>query len=97
MTRMKVEVVYALPRGEDSVRVALAPGATLREAIVASGLLSRHPEIDLRRLKIGVYGRLKPADASAAEGDRIEIYRPLAADPKEARRARAARARNATR
>jgi hypothetical protein len=94
---MKVEVVYALPRGEDSVVLAVAPGATLREAVVASGLLRRHPEIDLARQRIGVYGKLRPADASAAEGDRIEIYRPLAADPKEARRRRVARARRPAR
>jgi hypothetical protein len=94
---MKVEVVYALPRGEDSVVLAVAPGATLRKAVVASGLLRRHPEIDLARQRIGVYGKLRPADASAAEGDRIEIYRPLAADPKEARRRRVARARRPAR
>ena len=97
MARMKVEVVYALPHGEDSVSLAVAPGATLREAIVASGMPGRHPEIDLSRQKIGVYGKLRPAHASAAEGDRIEIYRPLAADPKEARRRRAARARKTAR
>lgn len=94
---MKVEVVYALPRGEDCVVVTVPAGATLREVVVASGLLRRHPEIDLAKQKIGVYGKLRPADASAAEGDRIEIYRPLAADPKEARRRRAARARKAAR
>jgi hypothetical protein len=91
MARISVEVVYALPGAEDPVTVDLAAGATLREAIVASGLLGRHPEIDLERQKIGVYGKVKALQATAADGDRIEIYRPLLVEPKEARRRRAAR------
>ena len=87
---MQVEVVYALPGGEDSVSLEIASGATLRDAILASGLLRRHPEIDLGRQKIGVYGKVKAAEAAAADGDRIEIYRALVVEPKEARRRRAA-------
>jgi putative ubiquitin-RnfH superfamily antitoxin RatB of RatAB toxin-antitoxin module len=90
MARTSVEVVYALPGAEDSARLELAPGATLREAIVASGLLRRHPEIDLNRQKIGVYGKVKAPETAAADGDRIEIYRALLVEPKEARRRRAA-------
>lgn len=91
---MKVEVVYALPGVADCVSVAVEPGTTLREAVVASGIPGRHPQIDLARLRVGVYGRLKPPDAIAAEGDRIEIYRLLAVDPKEARRRRASKRRS---
>jgi putative ubiquitin-RnfH superfamily antitoxin RatB of RatAB toxin-antitoxin module len=88
-----VDVVYALPGAEDAVSVEVAPGATLRDAIVASGLVARHPEIDLDRQKIGVYGTVKAAGAPAAHGDRIEIYRALLVEPKEARRRRAAKKR----
>lgn len=88
---LRVEVVYALPEGEDAVFVDLAPGATALDALRASGLLGRHPEIDLRKVRLGVYGRVVAANAPLADGDRVEIYRPLAVDPKEARRRRALR------
>jgi putative ubiquitin-RnfH superfamily antitoxin RatB of RatAB toxin-antitoxin module len=91
MVRLRVEVVYALPGAEDAVNLEVAPGTTLREAVVASGLIARHPEIDLSRQKIGVHGKVKAADAHAAQGDRIEIYRALLVEPKEARRRRAAK------
>ncbi|HZQ74510.1 MAG TPA: RnfH family protein [Burkholderiales bacterium] len=86
---MRIEVVYAWPGGLDACRVELAAGATLRQAIAASGLLARHPEIDLRRQKCGVFGKLRALDAALREGERVEIYRGLAVDPKEARRRRA--------
>lgn len=91
MAALTVEVVYALPGGEDAVTLSVPRGATLLEAIAASGLLERHAEIDLARQKIGVYGKVRAGDAAARDGDRIEIYRGLALDPKEARRRRAAR------
>jgi hypothetical protein len=90
---LQLEVVYALPGKEDAVSVRLAAGATLGDAVSASGILQRHPELGGAALKIGVYGKLRRLDAAAAEGDRIEIYRPLALDPKEARRRRASRGR----
>lgn len=89
----RVEVVYALPGGEDTVSVALAPGATVRDAVRVSGVLGRHPEIDLKSQALGIHGRVVRADARLAEGDRVEIYRPLALDPKEARRRRARKKR----
>ena len=89
MAAIKVEVVYALGSAADSASVALPERATLREAIAASGILERHPEIDLARQKCGVFGKCRPLDAPLADGDRVEIYRPLALDPKEARRRRA--------
>lgn len=90
---MEIEVVYALPEREDAVRVRLAPGATAADAVEASGILARHPEIDLGRNKLGVYGKVVAPQARLADGDRIEIYRPLALDPKEARRRRALKKR----
>jgi putative ubiquitin-RnfH superfamily antitoxin RatB of RatAB toxin-antitoxin module len=91
MGLLRVEVVYALPGAEDAVSLEVAPGATLRDAIHASGIITRHPEIDLDRHNIGVHGKVKAAEAAAAQGDRIEIYRALLVEPKEARRRRAAR------
>jgi hypothetical protein len=87
----RVEVVYALPEGEDAVLVDLARAPTALDAVRASGLLERHPEIDLRKLKLGVYGKVIAASAPLSDGDRVEIYRPLVLDPKEARRRRALR------
>jgi uncharacterized protein len=93
MGTIRIEVVYALPDGEDAVSVQVAPGASLADAIAASGMLERHPEIDLARNKIGVFGKVVKPDAVVAAGDRVEIYRSLAMDPKEARRRRALRKR----
>ena len=86
---MRVEVVYALPRSHDVVTVELPDGATVAQALVASGMAERHPGIDLSR--VGVFGRAVAPGKSLSEGDRVEIYRPLALDPKEARRRRARR------
>ena len=90
---LTVEVVYALPEAQDAVTLRLAPGATLRDAVVRSGLLERHPEIDLAVQKLGVFGAPAAPDRPLADGDRVEIYRALVMDPKEARRRRAVGAR----
>jgi putative ubiquitin-RnfH superfamily antitoxin RatB of RatAB toxin-antitoxin module len=88
----RVEVVYVLPGGEeDCAFVELPEGRTALDAVRASGVLERHPEIDLQRHRLGIYGRIVAPGAPLAPGDRVEIYRPLAMDPKEARRRRAAR------
>jgi len=85
--------VYALPGVLDAVRVALEEGATVRQAIEASGMLARHPEIEIRNQPLGIHGRrVRPHDA-LADGDRVEVYRRLTADPKQARRERALRRR----
>jgi putative ubiquitin-RnfH superfamily antitoxin RatB of RatAB toxin-antitoxin module len=86
---LTVEVVYALSEAQDAVTLHLPPGATLRDAVVHSGLLERHPEIDLAVQKLGVFGAPAVADRLLADGDRVEIYRALVMDPKEARRRRA--------
>jgi putative ubiquitin-RnfH superfamily antitoxin RatB of RatAB toxin-antitoxin module len=86
---LAVEVVYALAEAQDAVTLQLPPGATLRDAILRSGILERHPEIDLGVQKVGVFGAPAALDRPVADGDRVEIYRSLVMDPKEARRRRA--------
>jgi uncharacterized protein len=88
-----VEVAYARPQEQVVVELELAPGATLRSAIEASGLLQRFAEIDLATAKVGVFGRVRALDDALQPGDRVEIYRPLSADPKDARRERARQSR----
>ena len=67
----------------------MAPGTRVAEAIQSSGILQKYPEIDLKVNKLGIFGKLTKADAVLRDKDRIEIYRPLIADPKEVRRKRA--------
>jgi putative ubiquitin-RnfH superfamily antitoxin RatB of RatAB toxin-antitoxin module len=93
MARLEVEVVYALVDGEDWVRVSVAPGATLLDAVLASGIPARHPELEEAALRLGIHGTLRTAGTPVAAGDRIEIYRPLKVDPNEARRKRARKRR----
>jgi putative ubiquitin-RnfH superfamily antitoxin RatB of RatAB toxin-antitoxin module len=83
---IRVEVVYALPSRQRVERVTAPIGSTAREVIESSELLSQFPEIDLARNRIGIYSRLIELNAVVQEGDRIEIYRPLQADPKSVRR-----------
>jgi len=87
MAAIRVEVVYALPHGADSVELRLPPGATAADAVRASGLVERHPGMNAQA--IGVFGRRVRPETRLADGDRVEIYRPLVLDPKEARRRRA--------
>ena len=86
---INVEVVYALPHEQNLLRLQLPQGATVETAIRESGLLEKYPEIDLARNKLGIFGKLTKADAALRDKDRVEIYRPLIADPKEIRRQRA--------
>lgn len=89
MSEIRVEVVYALPERQYLRTVKLEAGSTVEQAIAASGLLALRKDIDLKSNKVGVYSRpVKLADI-ITDGDRIEIYRPLIADPKELRRQRA--------
>jgi putative ubiquitin-RnfH superfamily antitoxin RatB of RatAB toxin-antitoxin module len=88
MANLKVEVVYALPEGAQSVSLSLPSGATLRDALVASGF-----EVNLEKQAFGIFGKRAALDRPLADGDRVEIYRPLAMDPKEARRRRARKPR----
>lgn len=85
-----VEVAYALPSQQVMVAVDVAPESTVEAAIRESGVLERFPEIDLNENRVGVFGKLAKLSDGLRAGDRIEIYRPLIADPKEVRRRRAA-------
>ena len=93
MASLSVEVVYALPGGEEAVSLKVPAGATALDALRASGLLERHPEIDLARQKIGIYGKVVSRQAPLRDGDRVEVYRPLLVEAKEARRRRVLRKR----
>jgi putative ubiquitin-RnfH superfamily antitoxin RatB of RatAB toxin-antitoxin module len=86
----QVEVAYALSGMQVILPVEVEEGATLRQAIERSGVLNRYPEIDLAVNKVGVFGRLAKLDETLRARDRVEIYRPLIADPKEVRKQRAA-------
>lgn len=88
---LHVQVCYALPNRQTLCDLSIPTGATIQIAILRSGLLQIFPEIDLTTCRVGIHGKLKPLDAALRDGDRIEIYRPLIADPKESRRKRAAK------
>lgn len=85
-----VEVAYALPHKQEVLSVKVKPGATVSQAIEQSGILADFPEIDLASAKVGIFGKQAKLDAALRDKDRIEIYRPLIADPKEIRKKRAA-------
>lgn len=87
---INIEVVYATDTLQDVLKVSLSEGATIQDAIAASGVLKKFPEIDLTANKIGVFAKLVKLDSVLRDRDRIEIYRPLIADPKEVRKQRAA-------
>ena len=84
-----VEVAYALPQKQVILTVSVAEDATVEQAILHSGILEKFPEIDLAQTKVGVFSKLTKLDARLRDKDRVEIYRPLLADPKEVRRKRA--------
>ena len=88
--QIKVEVAYAEPAEQVILEVTVASDATVEEIIKASGILEKFPDIDLAVNKVGVFGKLTKLANTLREGDRIEIYRKLIADPKEVRRQRAA-------
>ncbi|MCR9942978.1 RnfH family protein [Vibrio owensii] len=88
-----VEVVYALPHEQRVFNLVVNNQATVEEIIRQSGVLELYPEIDLKKNKVGVYSRNVRLDATVRDKDRIEIYRPLLADPKEIRRKRAEQAK----
>lgn len=90
---LNIEVAYALPDCQTVLAVKVRPDTTVEEAIAASGMLARHPEIDLAVNKVGVYSRPVKLGDPLHEGDRIEIYRPLIADPREMRKKRADKAK----
>jgi len=86
---LSIEIAYALPQRQELVHVLLPTGSTVQQAIEASGLMQKYAEIDLKKNKVGVFGKLTKLDAPLRNRDRVEIYRPLLADPKEVRKKRA--------
>ncbi|MCT4709035.1 RnfH family protein [Enterobacteriaceae bacterium H11S18] len=86
---ISVEVVYALPEKQYLQQVSMPSGSTVEQTIIASGLLELRSDIDLAKNKVGIYSRPVKLTDVVNDGDRVEIYRPLIADPKELRRQRA--------
>ncbi len=87
--KIKIELVYALPAVQTLLKLEVPKASTIADAIRLSGILDKHPEIDLDKGRFGIFGKLSKTDTVLREKDRIEIYRPLLADPKEVRRRRA--------
>ena len=92
---IRVEVAYARPDRQAILSVEVPAGATLEQAIALSRIQEQFPEIELAGADVGVFGKLSRLSATVRPGDRIEIYRPLIADPKEVRKQRAARDKHA--
>jgi len=86
---LRVTVVHCVPGGEDLTEVTLPAGATVADAIGASGVLDRRPELAATSPDVGIWGRACALAQRLEDGDRVELYRPLTVDPKEARRVRA--------
>lgn len=86
---LRVSVAYSPVAGQvDETELSLPEPATVKDAVMASGVLQRHPALSAEDLKVGVWGRLRPMGDALRDRDRVEIYRPLQVDPKEARRQR---------
>ena len=86
---MDIEVAYVKPGEQIVLALQGKPGITVEQAIRDSGIIEDCPEIDLGKNKVGIFGKAARLDAELRAGDRVEIYRPLIADPKEARKKRA--------
>ena len=91
MTLISVTVIYALPASATEIEVRLPLGATVADALERSGIASRLPEIDTQHCVVGIFGKRADRHVMLADGDRVELYRPLIAEPKESRRKRAKR------
>ena len=87
---LTVEITYALPEKQTLFSFEVPVGTTLNEGIELSGIKVIHPELDLDTMKVGIFGKIAPRERILEEKDRIELYRPLFADPKEIRKQRAA-------
>ena len=87
---IRVEVAYAQPDQQLVLTVEAPEGATLEQVLLLSRLPERFPDIDLKTAKVGIFGKLSKLSATVRAGDRVEIYRPLIADPKAVRKQRAA-------
>ena len=92
-----VEVAYALPHQQVLLELRVPAGTTAREAVRRSGIGASFPDLDVEAADLGVFGKVVKGDSALREGDRVEIYRPLIADPKEVRRLRAAQGKKTKR
>ena len=92
---IRVEVAYALPDEQKIISLDVSEQCTAFEAVAQSGICTAFPDIDLGAAKMGIFGKAiaKPKEQLLQEGERVEIYRPLLIDPKESRKARAAKAK----
>ncbi|MCU4676727.1 RnfH family protein [Catenovulum sp. 2E275] len=90
---LKIEVTYALPQEQSLLTVHVAQGTDIQTCIEQSGILQKHSDIDLSVNKVGIWSRTRKLTDEVNDGDRIEIYRPLIADPKDVRRRRAEKAK----
>ncbi|MAG76766.1 MAG: RnfH family protein [Colwelliaceae bacterium] len=88
-----IEVVYGTPTKQELLSVPVSPGTTVEQAIVESGIMELFPEIDLKKNKVGIWNRAAKLSEELQDLDRIEVYRPLIADPKEVRKRRAEKAK----
>lgn len=91
--QIAVEVAYALPERQSLLSLSVSPESTVRDVIERSGILKTHSDIDLTKNKVGIWSRTVRLEERVRDGDRIEIYRPLIADPKDMRRRRAEKAK----
>jgi putative ubiquitin-RnfH superfamily antitoxin RatB of RatAB toxin-antitoxin module len=91
MPELEIAVVYALPQHAFIRSLRVAPGTTVGQAIEQSGVLASFPDVNLVTQPVGIYGKKKALDTVLRDQDRVEIYRPLVADPKDSRRKRAAK------
>lgn len=90
---INVEIVFALPTTATSLRIDIPQGTTAEQAVIKSGICQTCPDIDAAALSLGVWNRTVKLDHELKDGDRVEIYRPLIADPKDVRRKRAEKAK----
>ncbi|GAA0791136.1 hypothetical protein SAMN04487964_107164 [Marinobacterium sediminicola] len=90
---MKVEVAYALPHEQKIIALQVEEGCTAQQAVIRSGIVELFPEINPDSTPMGIFGKAikDPGNTALRDGDRVEIYRPLIADPKEVRARRAAK------
>ncbi|ABZ75914.1 protein of unknown function UPF0125 [Shewanella halifaxensis HAW-EB4] len=93
-TPFLVEVIYALPKQQKLIKLQIPPGTTCIDAVKLSDMQNYFPEIDLETVKLGIFSRLVKHDEVLLPGQRVEIYRPLIADPKDVRRKRVEKAKD---
>lgn len=89
MAKINIELIYPLPNQQILLNLQIEDSCTIGQAIENSGILKKYPEINLDINKVGIFSKITKLSETLREGDRIEIYRALIADPKEARKKKA--------